>query len=107
LPRAIRLNGAASPSTAGELIHGPGASQVLQLTLRRVALTVLILAVCPIASMAQSAPVATPRVHKRAPEFVRPDLDNKRLDLEAYRGKVVLLNFWATWCAPFQVEMPS
>jgi peroxiredoxin len=101
------LNEAASPSIAGESVHGPGASQVLHFALRRVFLTVLILAVCPIASMAQSAPVATALVHKKAPEFVRPDLDNKSLDIKTYRGKVVLLNFWATWCTPCQVEMPS
>ncbi len=44
---------------------------------------------------------------KMAPEFSRVDIGHKRLDLRAYRGKVVLLNFWATWCAPCQVEMPT
>jgi thiol-disulfide isomerase/thioredoxin len=37
---------------------------------------------------------------------VRTDLENRKLDLRAYRGKVVLLDFWATWCASCQIEMP-
>jgi cytochrome c biogenesis protein CcmG/thiol:disulfide interchange protein DsbE len=45
-------------------------------------------------------------LHKMAPEFVRTDLKHRRLDLRDYRGKIVLLNFWATWCAPCQREMP-
>ena len=45
-------------------------------------------------------------LHKKAPRFIRTDLEHKRLDLNNYRGKVVLLNFWATWCAPCKVEMP-
>lgn len=45
-------------------------------------------------------------LHKQAPSFVRNDLSSKPVDLSAYRGKVVLLNFWATWCALCQLEMP-
>ncbi len=45
-------------------------------------------------------------VHKQAPAFVRVDLAGRKIRLKDYRGKVVLLNFWATWCAPCQVELP-
>lgn len=45
-------------------------------------------------------------VNRPAPEFVRTDLQHQRIDLVAYRGRVVLLTFWATWCAPCQLEIP-
>jgi cytochrome c biogenesis protein CcmG, thiol:disulfide interchange protein DsbE len=45
-------------------------------------------------------------VRKPAPQFVRTDLNRQPVDLSAYRGHVVLLNFWATWCAPCQIEIP-
>ena len=46
-------------------------------------------------------------MNRRAPEFARKDLAGKSVDLKNFRGKVVLLNFWATWCPPCQLEMPA
>ena len=41
-----------------------------------------------------------------APDFTLTSLDGKTLKLSDFRGKAVLLNFWATWCEPCKVEMP-
>jgi peroxiredoxin len=42
-----------------------------------------------------------------APEFSLPDLDGNIRHLSSFRGRVVLLNFWATWCRPCQAEMAA
>jgi cytochrome c biogenesis protein CcmG, thiol:disulfide interchange protein DsbE len=57
---------------------------------------------------AHSGTAAAPQslLNKPAPAFSLKDLKGQALEIAHFRGKVVLLNFWATWCAPCQVEMP-
>jgi peroxiredoxin len=41
------------------------------------------------------------------PEFSLPSLDGKKISLKDFRGKLVFLNFWASWCIPCREEMPA
>ena len=46
------------------------------------------------------------KVGEMAPDFVLTTIENRDIKLSDYRGKIILLNFWATWCGPCKLEIP-
>src|SRR5260370_19085703 len=72
------------------------------------ALAVALVVICPLLD-SQTAPQPgqpTPQIGQPAPDFTLPDSNGSPIKLSDYKGKVVLLDFWATWCKGCKVEIP-
>lgn len=86
-------------------IPGIGAMPIMAMAMVTATVTAAAMAMLGMAA-ASPAVAASPKVGAPAPEFHATTLDGERISLEDFRGQVLVINFWATWCGPCKRELP-
>ncbi len=76
--------------------------------MRRISIFSLVLCLAPVATLAAESTPPVPQLAAgaMAPDFVTQDLAGREVRIADYRGKVLILDFWATWCSPCIASMP-
>jgi len=72
-------------------------------------LSAMLISCIPFRGLAKESAVAATTTKELvvAPDFTLLDINNNKVSLSDFRGKVVVLNFWATWCPPCKAEIPD